>query len=65
MSLPGITLQPSSPADVFGRFGWALATLDFNMDGIDDLAISSPTRGWNWSTIDIATYTPDYLCVAL
>ena len=25
------------------RFGWALATIDWNHDGIDDLAVSSPT----------------------
>ena len=28
-----------------GRFGWALATCDLDADGIDDLAISSPTTG--------------------
>ncbi|KAI7867645.1 hypothetical protein BDF14DRAFT_1726062 [Spinellus fusiger] len=25
-----------------GRFGWSMATIDFNKDGIDDLAVASP-----------------------
>ncbi|MCB9475912.1 MAG: FG-GAP repeat protein [Deltaproteobacteria bacterium] len=31
----------------YDRFGYALATLDFNADGIDDLAVGSPTKGGN------------------
>jgi glycosylphosphatidylinositol phospholipase D len=32
-------------ASDFGRFGWSLAVVDFNADGFDDLAVSSPTLG--------------------
>ncbi len=28
-----------------GRFGWSLATVDINADGIDDIAIAAPTTG--------------------
>ena len=29
----------------YGRFGWALAVVDMNADGIDDLAVAAPTTG--------------------
>ncbi|MCL4234932.1 MAG: integrin alpha [Deltaproteobacteria bacterium] len=29
----------------YSRFGWSAAVLDFNDDGVDDLAVSSPTLG--------------------
>jgi glycosylphosphatidylinositol phospholipase D len=29
----------------FGRFGWSLATVDLNADGLDDLAVGAPTVG--------------------
>eukprot|EP01063_Lacrimia_lanifica_P009765 TRINITY_DN16645_c0_g2_i1.p1 TRINITY_DN16645_c0_g2~~TRINITY_DN16645_c0_g2_i1.p1 ORF type:complete len:839 (+),score=228.63 TRINITY_DN16645_c0_g2_i1:48-2564(+) len=29
------------------RFGWALATVDFNADGVDDLAVGAPEAAWN------------------
>lgn len=29
-----------------GRFGWAMATIDWNHDGVDDLAVSAPTSSW-------------------
>jgi glycosylphosphatidylinositol phospholipase D len=28
-----------------GRFGWAIAVLDFNLDGYEDLAVSAPQEG--------------------
>ncbi|KAG0169427.1 Glycosylphosphatidylinositol specific phospholipase D1 [Apophysomyces sp. BC1015] len=28
--------------DAHGRFGWSTATVDFNQDGVDDLAVASP-----------------------
>jgi glycosylphosphatidylinositol phospholipase D len=51
-TLVGQTDRPleSQPADQmlvgedeFGRFGWSLATVDLNADGLDDLAVSAPT----------------------
>lgn len=29
-----------------GRFGWSMVTLDWNHDGVDDLAVSAPTSSW-------------------
>ncbi len=37
-------MEPTADLAVFSRFGYALATLDFNLDGIDDLVVSAPTR---------------------
>lgn len=28
-----------------GKFGWDVAILDINKDGIDDLAVSAPSQG--------------------
>jgi hypothetical protein len=36
-------------ADEFTRLGWDTCVLDFNADGIDDLAVSAPTAGWQWA----------------
>lgn len=38
---PGVTVSPQ-PA---GRFGSALAVLDFNRDGVPDLAVGAPAVG--------------------
>jgi hypothetical protein len=37
-----LILQGDAP---HGRFGWSMASIDINQDGIDDLAISTPTSG--------------------
>lgn len=49
-TLPAGTLDLKTKADVvlqqsdeYARFGWGLAVVDFNADGIDDLAVSAPT----------------------
>jgi hypothetical protein len=42
----GTTTTLYGPSLQFGRFGWAMAALDFNLDGIQDLAVSSPVAGW-------------------
>ncbi|KAG2212417.1 hypothetical protein INT45_001557 [Circinella minor] len=39
--------------DKRGRFGWSMATVDLNQDGIDDLAIASPFSNDNQGRIDI------------
>jgi hypothetical protein len=46
--LPSYVLQSNL---TYARFGWALTTIDFNDDGIDDLVVSAPTSGWNWTQI--------------
>lgn len=44
LSVPGSGLLIEGDAE-YGRLGFALATLDFNADGITDLAASTPTLG--------------------
>jgi glycosylphosphatidylinositol phospholipase D len=39
----------------YGRFGYSLAVLDINHDGVDDLVVSSPSEGPGGST-DIGDY---------
>ncbi|KAI8139150.1 hypothetical protein BJV82DRAFT_628349 [Fennellomyces sp. T-0311] len=39
--------------DPRGRFGWSIATLDLNGDGIDDLAVSAPFAHDNQGYIDV------------
>eukprot|EP00750_Incisomonas_marina_P002215 INCI12155.2.p1 GENE.INCI12155.2~~INCI12155.2.p1 ORF type:complete len:828 (-),score=116.71 INCI12155.2:164-2647(-) len=40
-----------------GRFGWSLAALDFNLDGVDDLCVGAPMSAWN-DTLPISDDTP-------
>ena len=49
-----LTLQGSM---THSRFGWDLAVLDFNDDGIDDLCVSAPTASWN-NSLPITDATP-------
>lgn len=35
--------------EVYARLGWSACTLDFNLDGVDDLAVSAPAQGWAWN----------------
>lgn len=44
-STGGTLSLPAPDAHVGGRFGHSLACGDFDADGIDDLAVGSPTRG--------------------
>ena len=37
--------------ETLARFGWSMATIDFNLDGVDDLAIGAPgASDWNASS---------------
>ena len=37
--------------ETLARFGWSMATVDFNLDGVDDLAVGAPgASDWNEST---------------
>lgn len=36
-----------------GRFGWAMATVDLNADGTDDLAVASPFSNRNRGHVDV------------
>lgn len=51
--------QVLSLALPYARFGAALAVLDWNIDGIDDLVVGAPVAGWNW-THDGPVGGPDY-----
>ncbi|KAK3234000.1 hypothetical protein CYMTET_55729 [Cymbomonas tetramitiformis] len=37
--------------EIYGRFGAAIAVLDFNLDGCSDLVVGSPTAGWDASNL--------------
>lgn len=39
------TLQALHGSKPFGRFGWSMTSLDFNLDGYQDLAVSAPSEG--------------------
>ena len=40
---------------VHGRFGYSLASLDFNLDGISDLAVGLPTSGDTFTSLTTLT----------
>ena len=44
-------------SQTLGRFGWSLAVVDLNADGLDDLAVSAPT--WGPSSVERYPWTPD------
>eukprot|EP00455_Lapot_gusevi_P002054 TRINITY_DN1079_c0_g1_i3.p1 TRINITY_DN1079_c0_g1~~TRINITY_DN1079_c0_g1_i3.p1 ORF type:complete len:912 (+),score=356.28 TRINITY_DN1079_c0_g1_i3:1157-3892(+) len=44
-------------AEGYARFGWKLASIDFNLDGIDDLVVSSPTAQGEY---DVDIYAHDH-----
>lgn len=45
-----VELSLSGQDAVFARFGYALAALDFNLDGVDDLVVAAPNQGWpDWT----------------
>lgn len=43
---------------VYGRFGWSLATLDFNTDGVDDLAVGALNAGYSDWNVDVIAWQP-------
>eukprot|EP01065_Artemidia_motanka_P006921 TRINITY_DN13382_c0_g1_i1.p1 TRINITY_DN13382_c0_g1~~TRINITY_DN13382_c0_g1_i1.p1 ORF type:complete len:624 (+),score=187.89 TRINITY_DN13382_c0_g1_i1:779-2650(+) len=43
------TVQTLRGGGVHFRFGWAVSALDFNLDGVADLAVTAPTASWNSS----------------
>ena len=42
--IANVTLR--GPADSAGRFGSAVAVLDINLDGYNDIIVSSPNVNW-------------------
>jgi glycosylphosphatidylinositol phospholipase D len=49
--------NPTMIGEEYSRFGYSLATVDLNHDGIDDLAVSAPSSGHNGS-LNIDDYYP-------
>lgn len=50
--IANITLR--GPADSAGRFGSAVAVLDINLDGYNDIVVSSPNKNWQNLTYTVS-----------
>lgn len=46
---PLVPSERTVGASVYSRLGASACVLDFNGDGVDDLALGAPTAGWAWS----------------
>ena len=40
------------------RFGWSVAVLDFNLDGVEDLVVAAPTASWEQDVAPLGFDTP-------
>ena len=49
-NLEGISYDVLEGEERMGKFGWQIAIVDINKDGIDDIAISAPSQGTHFST---------------
>ena len=47
-SLQDVSYDVLEGAERMGKFGWEIAIVDINKDGIEDLAISAPSQGKVW-----------------
>ena len=50
------TVQILYGLEPYGKFGYSLAIVDYNVDGINDLVVSAPTTGYNTSDLGNSTY---------
>ena len=47
-SLQDVSYDVLEGVERMGKFGWDIAIVDINKDGIEDLAISAPSQGIVW-----------------